>query len=253
MVKRTAAGSIPRSASKGCKIFWFAVVALVTATTQGTAATLMSFTQTNATQYVRFNDVGAASSTLTTWNGTTLGAAVDVNFTFLATNRLFSTGTTVAAKFKITATPSGSYSTFGSGPTATKLQPVSNLTFSFTNAAGTVNYLSGTSGEVFLTQMSSNTASMDIDFGGSGINMTSDAFVLNGATDATQLLALRFSPLTPTTFGDGADTDTYLDTVNMNIASSGNTATAVAGVVPEPGGAILLFATLGVGIFRRRR
>ena len=248
MIVRTASKTPISTTQETLIVTWLTIAVLCMAASKGMSATLMSFTQRDSSQYLRFNDIGATTSTLTTWDGTTLGVSMDVDFTFLAANRYYSSGTTVQAKFNFTADVSGTYGSFGSFPSVTRLQAVKNVVFSFKSTDGTVNFLSGTSDDVFLTQMASNTAFMDIDFGGSNIFLTSDAFNVNGASDSTQMLSLDFSPLTPSTFGD-ANHDTVLDTVNMNV--TGN-ATAVAGPVPEPGSALLVLVGTMTALRRRR-
>ena len=215
----------------------------------GGATKFMSFVQnaaTSSTQKFRFTDNGVNASTFNTWNGTVLGTPMDIDFTFLGSNKLFSIGTVKAAKLTISAQDGSALAAYSNaGSTATQL--LQNLNFSIKDTTGTVNYLSATGGYVFLTQFSSNSASYDITYSDS-LQLTSDAFVIDKVNDSTQQLTLTFGPIQLPTFGD-ANHNTVLDTYNMN---GQGMAFANIATVPEPGSAILVFASLALGLRRRR-
>ena len=215
----------------------------------GGATKFMSFVQnaaTSSTQKFRFTDNGVNASTFNTWNGTVLGTPMDIDFTFLGSNKLFSIGTVKAAKLTITAQDGSALAPYSNaGSTATQL--LQNLNFSIKDTTGTVNYLSATGGYVFLTQYSSNSASYDITYSDS-LQLTSDAFVIDKVNDSTQQLTLTFGPIQLPTFGD-ANSNKVLDTYNMN---GQGVAYANITTVPETGSAILVFAGLALGLRRRR-
>ena len=194
---------------------------------------------------------------------------MDVDFTFSATNALYSTGTTVQGKFTFTANALGPYSTFGGPGSFPRFQAVDQITFSFTNTTGTVNFLSGTAGVEYLSQYAGNTAYLDV-YQSDSLMLTSDAYGIDALNDATQFLRLNFSPLTPAFFADG-NSDTVLDTINMNVTgyATATPTTVVAPpqqaqiqapiqqqqqvVLPEPGSAVLTLVSGCVAVMRRRR
>ncbi len=213
------------------------------------ATKFMSFVQNasaSTTQKFRFTDNGVGASTFNTWNGTVLGTPMDIDFTFLGSNKLFSIGTVKAAKLTITAQDGSALAPYSNaGSTATQL--LQNLNFSIMDTTGTVNYLSATGGYVFLTQYASNSASYDITYSDS-LQLTSDAFIIDTVNDSTQQLTLTFGPIQLPTFGD-ANHNTVLDTYNMNGQGA---AYANITAAPEPGSALLVFAGLAMGLRRRR-
>jgi hypothetical protein len=228
---------------------------------------LMTFTQRDNTQYVRFNDSGPSSSKLVTYSNGVLGGKMDVDFTFTATNALYTAGTTVQGKFTFSAIALGPYSTFGGPGSFPRFQAIDQITFSFTNVTGSVNFLSGTAGVEYLSQYAGNTAYLDV-YQSDSLMLTSDAYGIDALNDATQFLRLNFSPLTPAFFAD-SNSNTVLDTINMNVTgyATATPTTVVAPpqqaqvqapqqqqvVLPEPSSAVLTLVSGCVAFMRRRR
>ncbi len=208
----------------------------------------MSFVQnaaTSTTQKFRFTDNGVGASSLNTWDGSVLGTPMDIDFTFLGNNKLFTAGTVKPAKLTFSAQDGSAMAPFSyAGSTATQL--LQNMTFHISDTSGAVNYLSGTGGFVFLTQYASNSAIYDISYADTLV-LTSDAFIINTASDSTQRLTLTFSPIQLPTFGD-ANHDTVLDTYNMNGQGG-----AFATVTPAPESGSVLLATVGLALILKRR
>jgi hypothetical protein len=207
----------------------------------------MSFTQTDTTQKLRFQDGGAGASDFSTWISSTFNVPMDVNFTFKAVNRHYEINSTVAAKLTIHADDAGDFLHLGG---STYFQPIDNFSFSFTNVAGDVNFLSGSGDLAYLIQLASGSAYFEI-YHSDNLRMHSDSFELDTTNDSSQFLQLNFNTLSPPTMKD-ANGNQVLDTVNMNVTGGIASANAMPIPVPEPGSA-LLFGVCALLAFRRAR